>query len=193
MSDRASDQLAISSGSGGPGSTVVQVQGSLPTVIGPLPPLVGMGPSSTVDAWMPFTRTGSFTDPRAGATYTATVDYGDGRRAAQPLALAANNTFILSHAYAAPGVYTVTVGVTTSYGTGSSTLRRDRPATQSIYVLDATASGALAFRATRRSTFPARSSSIPARPGPSRPAAMRRSPARSSTSWEASRRRATPR
>jgi len=136
--------LAISSGSGGPGTTVVQIQGSLPTVTGQqLPPLVSMGPNSTVDAWMPFTSTGSFSDTGTGATYTATVNYGDGS-GAQPLALAANNSFILGHAYASPGVYTVTVGVSDQYGTGSSTLAVTvRPL--SIYVLNAKASGALSI------------------------------------------------
>ena len=99
-----------------------------------------MVPNSAVDAWMPFTSTGSFSDTATGATYTATVDYGDGS-GRQPLALAANNSFVLVHAYASPGVYTVTVGVSDQYGTGTGTLAvAVRPL--SIYVLNAKASGA---------------------------------------------------
>jgi len=57
--------------------------------------------------------TGSFTDPGPDS-WTATVDYGDGS-GAQPLALN-GKSFSLSHTYAAPGSYTVTVTVTDDGG-----------------------------------------------------------------------------
>src|SRR5262249_48344817 len=50
-------------------------------------------------------RAGSFTDPGAD-TWAATVDYGDGQ-GPRPLALA-GHSFVLDHAYAAAGTYTVT-------------------------------------------------------------------------------------
>ncbi|WP_254512620.1 PKD domain-containing protein [Anatilimnocola floriformis] len=63
----------------------------------------------------PFTRVGSFTDPDAGDTWTATVDYGAGGGVV-PLTLAANRTFTLSYAYANAGKYPVTVTVTDAGG-----------------------------------------------------------------------------
>jgi hypothetical protein len=62
-----------------------------------------------------FTRAGSFTDPDAGDTWTATVNYGAGGGVV-PLTLAANRTFTLSYAYANVGVYPVTVTVTDAGG-----------------------------------------------------------------------------
>ncbi len=64
-----------------------------------------------------FERAGSFTDPGAD-TWTATVDYGDGA-GVQALDLV-GKTFLLSHAYADNGSYTITVRVTDSDdGTGT--------------------------------------------------------------------------
>ncbi|MFL5383314.1 MAG: PKD domain-containing protein [Longimicrobiaceae bacterium] len=60
-----------------------------------------------------YTASGSFTDPGPDS-WTATVDYGDGS-GAQPLALS-GKSFSLSHTYAAPGSYTVTVTVTDDGG-----------------------------------------------------------------------------
>jgi uncharacterized repeat protein (TIGR03803 family) len=148
--------LAITGGSGTPGSTVVQVQGSLPATVTAqqLPPLVNAGASTTVDVWSPFYGTASFSDPSAAGTYTATANYGDGT-GVQPLALGTGNTLPLSHAYAAPGVYTVTVSVVDRYGTGSSALTVTvRP--QSIYVLDASGSAALSLSGNAILTIPGR-------------------------------------
>ena len=50
-----------------------------------------------------FTAAGRFTDPGLGP-WTATVNYGDGS-GPQPLALAADRSFALSHAYASPGTF----------------------------------------------------------------------------------------
>ena len=61
---------------------------------------------------------GSFTDPACGP-WTATVDYGDGSGAA-PLALAANQSFVLAHRYGGEGNFTVTVQVTDSAGLSGS-------------------------------------------------------------------------
>jgi predicted outer membrane repeat protein len=61
-------------------------------------------------------RTGSFTDAAFDGPFSATVDYGAGG-GAQTLALNADQTFSLSHAYAKAGQYTVTVAVTDKDGT----------------------------------------------------------------------------
>ncbi|HKP77330.1 MAG TPA: PKD domain-containing protein, partial [Longimicrobiaceae bacterium] len=60
-----------------------------------------------------YTASGSFTDPGPDS-WTATVNYGDGS-GAHPLALS-GKSFWLSHTYAAPGSYTVTVTVTDDGG-----------------------------------------------------------------------------
>jgi PKD repeat protein len=60
---------------------------------------------------------GSFTDPDANETYSATVNYGDGT-GTQPLALV-GHTFALQHTYLTVDTYTVSV--TVSDGRGGST------------------------------------------------------------------------
>jgi hypothetical protein len=80
-----------------------------------VPPTVTL---SQVPASLPegstLTATGSFTDPGATDTFTATVDHGDGS-GVQPLSIA-GQSFALSHTYADEGVYTVTVTVTDDDG-----------------------------------------------------------------------------
>ncbi len=61
-----------------------------------------------------FVGSGWFSDPGTDS-WTATVDYGDGS-GLQPLTLAADNTFALSHTYLDDGTYTVTVCVTDDDG-----------------------------------------------------------------------------
>ncbi|MCJ7736592.1 MAG: PKD domain-containing protein, partial [Anaerolineae bacterium] len=70
---------------------------------------VNAGADATIDEGGTFESTGSFADPGAD-TWSATVDYGDGS-GIQPLDLAADKTFALSHTYADNGNYTVTVWV----------------------------------------------------------------------------------
>ena len=77
-------------------------------------PKVLLGPDTSTNEGSAMTSAGSFADPDAN-TWTATVDYGDGT-AIQPLALAADKTFALSHVYDDNGTYTVTVVVTDSFG-----------------------------------------------------------------------------
>ena len=61
----------------------------------------------------PVTVTGSFTDIGVLDTHTATVDWGDGTVAAAALVQGAGSgTIQASHAYAAGGIYTVTLTVT---------------------------------------------------------------------------------
>jgi hypothetical protein len=87
-------------------------------------PVVTVQPGSTsLHAGDTLTATGSFSDPGVGEAYSATVDYGDGG-GPQPLTLADNHAFGLSHAYAAPGLYPVTVRVSdgTDAGTASVTV-----------------------------------------------------------------------
>ncbi|MEA2698073.1 MAG: uncharacterized protein QOI66_2344, partial [Myxococcales bacterium] len=92
-------------------------------------------PPATLVAGQTYTADGSFVDPGAD-TWTATVDYGDGS-GETPLALNGMG-FSLSHLYATPGTFTVTVGISDgaarSIGTTTVTVT---PATKSIS--DATA------------------------------------------------------
>jgi PKD repeat protein len=84
-------------------------------------PIVNAGPDVTLIDIHAFSSTGSFTDPGAEDTWTATVNYGDGT-GVQALALNQNKTFALSHLYATNGSFTVTVAVTDSDGaTGTDT------------------------------------------------------------------------
>jgi hypothetical protein len=81
----------------------------LNVIVNNVPPMVNAGPDSTINEGSAFSSSGSFTDPGAD-TWTATVNYGDGS-GVQPLALAPNKTFSLSHVYADNGSYTATVTV----------------------------------------------------------------------------------
>ncbi|HEV8292454.1 MAG TPA: lamin tail domain-containing protein, partial [Tepidisphaeraceae bacterium] len=77
-------------------------------------PLVNAGPDATINEGAAFIYSGgSFTDPDATDTWTATVNWGD---TGSPVALTlnANKTFSLNHLYTDNGVYTITVTVTDS-------------------------------------------------------------------------------
>ncbi|MEW6221036.1 MAG: PKD domain-containing protein [Thermodesulfobacteriota bacterium] len=101
---------------GGVGTASFQV-----TVVN-VPPEVEIGLDETIDLGQAFQRQGSFTDPGASDTHTATVDYGDGT-GVQALALNPDKTFFLDHVYTEVGVFTVTVTVTdNNSGTDSDTL-----------------------------------------------------------------------
>jgi hypothetical protein len=90
-------------------------------VVNDVPPAVSLGAGGTIQLGAIFSASGSFTDPGA-QTWTATADYGDGT-GMQALALNPAKTFALSHTYATPGSFTVTVAVTDSGGaSGSKTL-----------------------------------------------------------------------
>jgi hypothetical protein len=87
-------------------------------------PVVTLPAGATANEGAVLTASGSFADPGSNplARWTATVNYGDGT-ATQRLALNADKTFSLAHAYADSGSYTVTVRVTDKYGvTGTATL-----------------------------------------------------------------------
>jgi len=62
-----------------------------------------------------YSATGAFTDPDAGDTWTATVNYGDGS-GKHTLTLNSAKHFTLSHGYSADGSFTVTVVVTDNSG-----------------------------------------------------------------------------
>lgn len=71
-------------------------------------PTIGAIDGATVLQGEDYTSAGAFTDPGADA-WAASVDYGDGSWV-QPLTLV-GSAFTLSHGYAAPGIYTVTVTI----------------------------------------------------------------------------------
>jgi len=77
-------------------------------------PLVDAGADAAVEEGSAFARSGSFADPDAGDSWTATVDYGDGS-GEQTLALD-GMSFALSHVYADEGTYDVLITVTDSQG-----------------------------------------------------------------------------
>jgi cyclophilin family peptidyl-prolyl cis-trans isomerase len=85
-------------------------------------PQVTAGTGINLSTGTGWSRDGSFTDPGAGP-WTATVDYGDGT-GERPLALNADRTFSLSHAYVDPGSYTVRVRVRDEVGgTGTASFQ----------------------------------------------------------------------
>ena len=75
-----------------------------------LPPVVAVGADGSLPEGSSFSRSGSFTDPSARDTHTATVNYGDGT-GVQALPLTAARTFSLNHVYADNGTYALTVCV----------------------------------------------------------------------------------
>lgn len=77
------------------------------------PPTVRVNAPGQVRLGETFIGAGSFADIEevALSSWTATVDYGDGG-GPQPLTLSSDKTFVLNHAYAEEGIYTVTVRVT---------------------------------------------------------------------------------
>jgi autotransporter-associated beta strand protein len=79
-------------------------------------PIVNVSGNAAVNQSALFARSGSFIDPGAD-TWVAQVDYGAGD-GFQPLALNPNKTFTLSHTYATPNTYQVTVRVTDHGGAG---------------------------------------------------------------------------
>ncbi len=78
-------------------------------------PVVILGPDTTA-LGSSLNVTGMFTDLNSDSTqtWTATVDWGDGKSG--PLSLNADKTFTLSHLYITASSYTVTVTVTDSFG-----------------------------------------------------------------------------
>jgi hypothetical protein len=105
--------LAISDPAGS-SNNQVQVQGSLPPTVNVpnAPPVVGLGNSANVALASTFNRSGSFVSP--AASFTATVNYGDGSGTVS-LPLTAK-TFNLGHVYAGAGDFTITVKVTDNQG-----------------------------------------------------------------------------
>ena len=83
------------------------------------PPTVGLPGNVAATAGTAFTQSGTIADSGPGPL-TATVDYGDGTG---PHALTVSaGSFTLSHSYALPGTYTVTVTATDNGQTGTATL-----------------------------------------------------------------------
>lgn len=101
-------RLIASDGKGGVDSakTTVTITNVAPSVSG----VTG----ASVDAGVTWTSAGAFTDPGADS-WTAVADYGDGS-APETIALGADKTFALSHAFLTQGGHTVTVTVTDSDG-----------------------------------------------------------------------------
>lgn len=85
------------------------------------PPTVSLGEDVVTATGAQFSRTASVTDPDAGQSWTATVDWGDGTT--DTLAVGADRTFTMRHAYAELGSYAARVVVEDSAGgTGEATL-----------------------------------------------------------------------
>ena len=76
-------------------------------------PVISLGSAAVFDDGV-LERAGSFSDPGAD-TWTATVDFGDGT-GVFALALEEDKTFQLSHVYANPGTFVVTVVITDDDG-----------------------------------------------------------------------------
>jgi hypothetical protein len=77
-------------------------------------PAVSMPATSTLNEGATYSASGSFSDVGGDGPWTASVNYGDGT--VETLALNADKTFSLSHAYADDGTPTITVSVTDKDG-----------------------------------------------------------------------------
>ena len=78
-------------------------------------PTVDIGADVALMVGATLTRTGTVADPGTDDQFAATVDYGDGS-GWQPLDLRPGRAFELSHPYALPGTYPVSVSVTDKDG-----------------------------------------------------------------------------
>lgn len=83
-------------------------------------PVVDPGGRVVLGQGQALSRIGHFFDPDSSDAWSATVDYGDGP---QPLTLAPDQTFILSHTYVSAGMYAVSVSV--GDGTAMTVARLD--------------------------------------------------------------------
>ena len=84
-------------------------------------PTVNVGANGNIDTGAILEPSGTFSDPGVSDTHTATVDYGDGS-GSQSLFLS-GSSFILNHAFATAGTFTVSVTVTDNNGgSGSDSL-----------------------------------------------------------------------
>jgi pectin methylesterase-like acyl-CoA thioesterase len=90
------------------------IEAATSNAISVIGPVIASTPNASVIRGNNFTSPGSFTQLGTSASWTATVDYGDGT-GAQPLALT-GTTYTLNHVYSNVGVYTVTVAVTDDSG-----------------------------------------------------------------------------
>ena len=120
-------------------------------------PTAEIGSDGQTEEGTVWVRSGAFTDPDAD-TWTATVDYGDGS-GVQPLALNADKSFTLNHAYGQDGDYSVTVTVTDNEGASASdslaiTVENVAPAVTQFSVAPATFSGATTVTASGQFTDP---------------------------------------
>ena len=88
-------------------------------VVPDAPPTVDAGGDALVPEGSTYTATGHAADPE-GDPLAGTVDYGDGSTV-EELAIAADGTFDLAHAYADDGTHLVTVSVTARGASASDT------------------------------------------------------------------------
>ncbi len=77
-----------------------------------VPPIVNLIATASAGAGLPFTFSGSFTDPGTDGPWTGTVNYGDGTGTQVLTTInSTNKTFTLGHTYASAGNYTLTVEI----------------------------------------------------------------------------------
>src|SRR5204863_150783 len=99
------------------GETIGAGDGASAEVVNTAPKLASI-PDGAAKEGSAFTAAGSFTDPDP-QSWSALVDYGE-RGGPQPLQLAGDKTFLLSHAYDDNGTFAVTVVVTDSAGASAT-------------------------------------------------------------------------
>src|SRR5690606_29806389 len=93
--------------------------GSANLAVGTPPFVSGLPATSSASLGGTFFASGSVGDVDVGQALVATVDYGDGS-GPQPLALAGDGSFTLSHAYDVAGTHQVVVGVFDEAGLSAS-------------------------------------------------------------------------
>ncbi len=147
--------LAITPGSGGPGSNQVQVQGSLPAASVSVPAVGTLSGPATAIPGQPISFTASYSVDGPASTEAVTWNWGDGTTTTQTVS-AASGTLSATHVYAAtsstPYGATLTMKDNTDGLTTTSSF--SELVTQSIYVLNAAASGALSVSDNAAITIP---------------------------------------
>jgi uncharacterized repeat protein (TIGR03803 family) len=147
--------VTITPGSGGPGTNQVQVQGALPATSSPVPTVGAVNGPASVIPGQTVTLTAPYSVSGPASTESVAWNWGDGTTTTQTVS-AASGTLSASHTYATARATPYGVTLTMSDSTNGLVTQANfaTTVTQSIYVLNTTASGAVSVSGNATITIP---------------------------------------